>query len=147
MKPQVDYFTKGRGVPANDVSRTVFMLPIDPSGNHPSEGKPRISRGLESAREPGHGESGHLGGPPGWSLNRPRRRGALSRALDPVNIWSRGPGRYASHRRGRGRPQLVANVRDSLMIGQPKADGGFERSIIKVTDPAKYSINPSDYFV
>ncbi len=32
-------------------------------------------------------------------------------------------------------------------LSKPKAGGGFERSIIKVTDPEKYSINPSDYFV
>ena len=36
---------------------------------------------------------------------------------------------------------------DLVDLGQPKADGGFQRSIIKVTDPAKYSIIPSDYFV
>ncbi len=36
---------------------------------------------------------------------------------------------------------------DLVDLGKPKADGGFQRSIIKVTDPAKYSIIPSDYFV
>ena len=32
-------------------------------------------------------------------------------------------------------------------LSRPKPDGGFARSIIKVTDPQKYSINPPDYFV
>jgi HD-GYP domain-containing protein (c-di-GMP phosphodiesterase class II) len=32
-------------------------------------------------------------------------------------------------------------------LGERDADGTFKRSIIKVTDPAKYNIIPSDYFV
>jgi hypothetical protein len=32
-------------------------------------------------------------------------------------------------------------------LATTKPDGTFERTIIKVTDPAKYGINPSDYFV
>ena len=32
-------------------------------------------------------------------------------------------------------------------LSKPKTGGGFVRSIIKVTDPEKYSINPPDYFV
>jgi HD-GYP domain-containing protein (c-di-GMP phosphodiesterase class II) len=31
-------------------------------------------------------------------------------------------------------------------LATTKPDGSFERTIIKVTDPAKYGINPSDYF-
>jgi HD-GYP domain-containing protein (c-di-GMP phosphodiesterase class II) len=36
---------------------------------------------------------------------------------------------------------------DLVDLSKTNADGGFGRSIIKVTDPSKYSINPSDYFV
>jgi HD-GYP domain-containing protein (c-di-GMP phosphodiesterase class II) len=32
-------------------------------------------------------------------------------------------------------------------LADANADGSFNRSIIKVTDPVKYGINPSDYFV
>ncbi len=32
-------------------------------------------------------------------------------------------------------------------LSERTADGGFKRSIVKVTDPAKYGINPGDYFV
>ncbi|UCG86213.1 MAG: HD domain-containing protein [Gemmatimonadota bacterium] len=32
-------------------------------------------------------------------------------------------------------------------LSEVDANGAFKRSIIKVTDPAKYGINPSDYFV
>ncbi len=32
-------------------------------------------------------------------------------------------------------------------LSETKPDGSFKRSIIKVTDPAKYGINPGDYFV
>ena len=32
-------------------------------------------------------------------------------------------------------------------LAETKADGSFRRSILKVTDPAKYGINPADYFV
>ncbi len=32
-------------------------------------------------------------------------------------------------------------------LASAKPDGTFERTIIKVTDPAKYGINPADYFV
>ena len=32
-------------------------------------------------------------------------------------------------------------------LATTRADGSFERTIIKVTDPAKYGINPSDFFV
>lgn len=32
-------------------------------------------------------------------------------------------------------------------LSETKADGSYKRSIIKVTDPAKYGINPGDYFV
>ena len=32
-------------------------------------------------------------------------------------------------------------------LADTKQDGTFRRSIIKVSDPAKYAINPSDYFV
>jgi HD-GYP domain-containing protein (c-di-GMP phosphodiesterase class II) len=32
-------------------------------------------------------------------------------------------------------------------LAEQRADGSFVRSIIKVTDPAKYGINPQDYFV
>lgn len=32
-------------------------------------------------------------------------------------------------------------------LGEQHPEGGFKRSIIKVTDPAKYNITPSDYFV
>ncbi len=32
-------------------------------------------------------------------------------------------------------------------LAEQAADGSFVRSIIKVTDPAKYGINPADYFV
>jgi len=36
---------------------------------------------------------------------------------------------------------------DLVDLSKSRAGGGFERSIIKVTDPSKYSINPPDYFV
>jgi hypothetical protein len=32
-------------------------------------------------------------------------------------------------------------------LADAKPEGGFQRTIIKVTDPAKYGINPADYFV
>jgi len=32
-------------------------------------------------------------------------------------------------------------------LAHTRPDGAFERTIIKVTDPAKYGINPADYFV
>jgi HD-GYP domain-containing protein (c-di-GMP phosphodiesterase class II) len=32
-------------------------------------------------------------------------------------------------------------------LAETNADGGFKRTVIKVTDPAKYGVNPSDYFV
>ena len=34
-----------------------------------------------------------------------------------------------------------------LNLAEQRPDGSFVRSIIKVTDPAKYGINPQDYFV
>jgi hypothetical protein len=34
-----------------------------------------------------------------------------------------------------------------LNLAETNADGGFARTIIKVTDPAKYGINPADCFV
>jgi hypothetical protein len=46
----------------------------------------------------------------------------------------------SSHGHKMENPPLV-NLADT------RPDGSFARSIIKVTDPAKYGITPSDYFV
>jgi HD-GYP domain-containing protein (c-di-GMP phosphodiesterase class II) len=55
-----------------------------------------------------------------------------------------------------GRPtvRIVCTPDGSLLrpgpladLTEANADGSFKRSIIKVTDPARYGINPSDYFV
>jgi hypothetical protein len=50
--------------------------------------------------------------------------------------------------------RMVATAEGAPMAGGPlvnlaeqKADGTFVRSIIKVTDPAKYGIDPAAYFV
>ena len=32
-------------------------------------------------------------------------------------------------------------------LAETRTDGKFARTVIKVTDPAKYGINPADYFV